>query len=414
MVNIFENLKAFFQGQTKQSSTTRAIVETTLRQPIWTPKDYANFAKEGYCNNVYVFACVKTISLAIAGIPWIVYQRQRNGEIIELPNHPLRNILERPNPWQGGSSFFEDVAGYLMLSGNAYIEAVGPERGAPRELYVLRPDRMRVLPGDGTQLVGGYEYTVNGETVKFTPEQILHLKTFNPLNDWYGMSPIEAAARSIDQNNESRAWNVALLQNMARPPGALVTEQTLTEMQFERLKEDIERYYTGARNAGRPLLLEGGLDWKEMGLNAQEIAWLEGLKLSAREIAIAFGVPPELIGDSENKTYSNWQESRKAFYEETILPLMDWMKAELNNWLVPKFGDSSVFIDYDKDEIEALSEDRQTMWQRAIEGVKAGIITPNEAREMLGYETVEGADLLLVSANLIPLAVVSGNDITEE
>lgn len=414
MVNIFENVKAFFQGQTKQSSTTRAIVETTLRQPIWTPKDYANFAKEGYCNNVYVFACVKTISLAIAGIPWIVYQRQRNGEIIELPNHPLRNILERPNPWQGGSSFFEDVAGYLMLSGNAYIEAVGPERGAPRELYVLRPDRMRVLPGDGTQLVGGYEYTVNGETVKFTPEQILHLKTFNPLNDWYGMSPIEAAARSIDQNNESRAWNVALLQNMARPPGALVTEQTLTEMQFERLKEDIERYYTGARNAGRPLLLEGGLDWKEMGLNAQEIAWLEGLKLSAREIAIAFGVPPELIGDSENKTYSNWQESRKAFYEETILPLMDWMKAELNNWLVPKFGDSSVFIDYDKDEIEALSEDRQTMWQRAIEGVKAGIITPNEAREMLGYETVEGADLLLVSANLIPLAVVSGNDITEE
>lgn len=414
MVNIFENLKAFFQGQTKQSSTTRAIVETTLRQPIWTPKDYANFAKEGYCNNVYVFACVKTISLAIAGIPWIVYQRQRNGEIIELPNHPLRNILERPNPWQGGNSFFEDVAGYLMLSGNAYIEAVGPERGTPRELYVLRPDRMRVLPGDGTQLVGGYEYTVNGETVKFTPEQILHLKTFNPLNDWYGMSPIEAAARSIDQNNESRAWNVALLQNMARPPGALVTEQTLTETQFERLKEDIERYYTGARNAGRPLLLEGGLDWKEMGLNAQEIAWLEGLKLSAREIAIAFGVPPELIGDSENKTYSNWQESRKAFYEETILPLMDWIKAELNNWLVPKFGDSSVFIDYDKDEIEALSEDRQTMWQRAIEGVKAGVITPNEAREMLGYETVEGADLLLVSANLIPLAAVSGNDITEE
>lgn len=414
MVNIFENLKAFFQGQTKQSSTTRAIVETTLRQPIWTPKDYANFAKEGYCNNVYVFACVKTISLAIAGIPWVVYQRQRNGEIIELPNHPLRSILERPNPWQGGSSFFEDIAGYLMLSGNAYIEAVGPERGSPRELYVLRPDRMRVLPGDGTQLVGGYEYTVNGETVKFTPEQILHLKTFNPLNDWYGMSPIEAAARSIDQNNESRAWNVALLQNMARPPGALVTEQTLTEAQFERLKEDIERYYTGARNAGRPLLLEGGLDWKEMGLNAQEIAWLEGLKLSAREIAIAFGVPPELIGDSENKTYSNWQESRKAFYEETILPLMDWMKAELNNWLVPKFGDSSVFIDYDKDEIEALSEDRQTMWQRAIDGVKAGIITPNEAREMLGYETVEGADLLLVSATLIPLAMATGNNVLEE
>jgi len=344
----------------------------------------------------------------------VVYQQKRNGDVVELYDHPLSKLLKRPNPWQGGSSFFESVVGYLMLSGNAYIEAVGPERGAPRELYALRPDRMKIVPGNNVQLVGGYEYTVSGETVKFAPEQILHLKLFNPLNDWYGMSPIEAAARSIDQNNDSRAWNVSLLQNMARPPGALVTETTLTEEQFNRLKEDIERYYSGVKNAGKPLLLEGGLDWKEMGLNAQEIAWLEGLRLSAREIAIAFGVPPELIGDSENKTYSNWQESRKAFYEETILPLMDWIKAELNNWLVPKFGDSNVFVDYDKDEIEALSEDRQTMWQRAIDGVKAGIITPNEAREMLGYETVEGADLLLVSATLIPLAMATGNNVLEE
>jgi HK97 family phage portal protein len=390
------------------------IVETTLGQPVWTPKDYTNFAKEGYCNNVYVYACVRIISSAVAGIPWVVYQSQRNGDVTELPNHALNSLLSRPNPWQGGASFFESLVGYLMLSGNAYIEVVGPDRGAPRELYALRPDRMKVIPGNNTQLVGGYEYTVAGQTVKFAPEQILHLRLFNPLSDWYGMSPIEAAARSIDQNNESRAWNVALLQNMARPPGALVTQTTLTDEQFTRLKEDIDRYYSGVKNAGKPLLLEGGLDWKEMGLNAEEISWLEGLRLSAREIAIAFGVPPELIGDSENKTYSNWQESRKAFYEETILPMMDWIKAELNNWLVPKFGDSSIYVDYDRDEIEALSEDRQSVWNRAIAGVQAGIITPNEAREMLGYETAEGADILMVSATLIPLATVNGSDITEE
>lgn len=278
---MFERIKSFF---TKQSQTFRAIISITLGQPQWTPKNYASFAKEGYQSNVYVYACVRQIVMAVAGIPWIVYRKGRRV-IEELDDHLLAKLLRRPNPWQGGSRFFENLAAFLMLSGNSYIEAVGPERGSPRELYVLRPDRMKVVPGNAQQPISGYQYTAGGTTVTFPPDEILHLKMFNPLDDWYGMSPIEAAARSIDQNNESRAWNVALLQNSARPPGALVTENELSEGQFKRLKEQIQEHYTGSKNAGRPLLLEGGLDWKEMGLSPADMHWLEGLKLSAREIA---------------------------------------------------------------------------------------------------------------------------------
>ncbi len=334
---MFERIKSFF---TKQSQTFRAIISITLGQPQWTPKNYASFAKEGYQSNVYVYACVRQIVMAVAGIPWIVYRKGRRV-IEELDDHPLAKLLRRPNPWQGGSRFFENLAAFLMLSGNSYIEAVGPERGSPRELYVLRPDRMKVVPGNAQQPISGYQYTAGGTTVTFPPDEILHLKMFNPLDDWYGMSPIEAAARSIDQNNESRAWNVALLQNSARPPGALVTENELSEEQYKRLKKEIQEKYAGSKNAGRPLLLEGGLDWKEMGLSPADMHWLEGLKLSAREIAIAFGVPPELIGDTANKTYSNYKEARQAFYTETVLPLMDWIRDELNNWLIPKFGEKS-------------------------------------------------------------------------
>lgn len=409
-MQLFERIKAWFQ---KQSQTTRAIVAMMLGQPIWTPRNYASFAKEGYQANVYVFACIRQIAMACAGIPWLVYRKGRRGTVEELDDHPLAGLLRRPNPWQGGSRFIENVVGYLMLSGNSYIEAVGPERGAPRELYALRPDRMKVIPGNAQQLVAGYQYTVGGATVTFGPEEILHLKLFNPLDDWYGMSPIEAAARSIDQNNESRAWNVALLQNSARPPGALVAEQELQEEQFNRLKEQIKEQYSGAKNAGRPLLLEGGLDWKEMGLSPADMHWLEGLKLSAREIAIAFGVPPELIGDSENKTYSNWSESRKAFYEETVLPLMDWLRDELNNWLAPQFGDDRIYLDYDRDEIEALQEDRAEVWDRALKAVEKGVLTPNEARVLLGYEEVPGADVLMIPGNMMPLATIGG-DVSEE
>jgi len=405
-------LKEFFG--VKQSNTTRAIIETTLGQPVWTPKDYANFAREGYCNNVYVYACVRQIAMACAGIPWLVYRTTNDGTVEELESHPLKELLNGPNPWQGGSEFFESVVGFLMPAGNSYIEAAGPENGPPREPYVLRPDRMKVIAGNSQQLIAGYQYTVGAATVNFKPEEILHLKLFNPLDDWYGMSPIEAAARSIDQNNESRAWNVALLQNSARPPGALITEHELQPDQFERLKEQINHEFTGAKNAGRPLLLEGGLDWKEIGLTPAEMHWLEGLKLSAREIAIAFGVPPELIGDNANKTYSNYKEARQAFYTETVLPLMDSIKGELNNWLIPKFGDKRLYIDYDRDEIEALQEDREAVWSRALEAVKNGILTPNEARVMLGYDEVEGGDMLMMPANMIPLAIVTSEEVSEE
>jgi len=324
------------------------------------------------------------------------------------------SLLKRPNPLQGSGRFFENVVAFLMLSGNSYIEAVGPENRPPKELYVLRPDRVKVIPGNAQQLIGGYEYQVDSHKVRLQAEEVLHLKLFNPLNDWYGMGPIEAAARSIDQNNESRAWNVSLLQNAARPPGALVTEQELTEEQFNRLKAQVQEQYAGFKNAGRPLLLEGGMDWKDLSLTPADMDWLEGLKLSAREIAIAFGVPPELIGDTSNKTYSNYQEARLAFYTETVLPLMDWLKDELNNWLVPKFGDDQLFVDYDKDEIEALQEDRGAVWDRAMEAVRQGVLTRNEARALLGYEEIEGGDVLMVPGNLLPLNVVGGGGMETE
>src|SRR5690606_756512 len=398
----------------KQSRTARAILSLTLGQPAWTPRTYASFAKEGYQANVYVFAAIRQIAMACAGIPWLVYRKNRSGRVEELEDHPLATLLNRPNPWQGSGRFFENVTAFLMLSGNSYIEAVGPDGRPARELYVLRPDRMKVVPGNAQQLISGYEYTVNGVKVKLKPEQVLHLKLFNPVDDWYGMGPIEAAARSIDQNNESRAWNVSLLQNAARPPGALVTNEDLTEEQFNRLREQIQEQYAGHKNAGRPLLLEGGMDWKDLALSPADMHWLEGLKLSAREIAIAFGVPPELIGDTSNKTYSNYQEARLAFYTETILPLMDWLKDELNNWLVPQFGDDRLYVDYDKDEIEALQEDRGAVWDRAMEAVRQGVLTRNEARVLLGYEEIEGGDVLMVPGNMLPLNVVGGGGMETE
>jgi len=213
------------------------------------------------------------------------------------------------------------------------------------------------------------------------------------------MSPLQAAAKSVDQNNMSREWNVQLLQNGARPWGALSTEAKLDEPTRKRLEKKLEEKYSGYAAGGRPMVLEGGLKWEEMGLSPVDMAWLEGTQLSAREIAIAFNVPPELIGDSSNKTYSNYKEARLALYIENVLPLMSWIRDEFNRWLVPRFG-KNLYLDYDKDEIEALQEEREKVWARIKD---AHFLTQNEKRLALGYETRPDCDVILVPYSMIPI-----------
>lgn len=379
--------------KTKQSATTRAIVSLVTGHPIWTPRNYEALAREGYQQNVWVYACVNEIAIAASGVPWVLYQGPRvgrRGKVKEIDTHPLLTLIQRPNPEQGQAAFIEAMVGYYQLSGNSFVEAVGPDRGAPRELYALRPDRMRVVP-DYINRVAGYVYEVGPYKQAFEREQILHMKRFNPLNDWYGMSPLEAAARSVDESNASGAYQTALLQNSARPSGALMSEQPLTDQQFKGLKKELEELYQGADNAGRPMLLEGGLKWQAMGLTPTDIGLIEATKWSAAQIAAAFGVPGEIIGLNP-ATYENRREARKALYTETVLPLMDRIRDDLNNWLTPQFGDR-LRLDYDRDEIEALQEDRDKVWSRVKD---AHWLTVNEKRELVGYESHPEGDVLLV------------------
>ncbi|HWT46637.1 MAG TPA: phage portal protein, partial [Vicinamibacterales bacterium] len=190
----------------------------------------------------------------------------------------------------------------------------------------------------------------------------------------------EAAARSVDQHNSAQDWNTAMFQNRAQPPGAFVVEGTLDDNEFDRVKAEVAEQYAGTSNARKPMLLEGGLDWKEMGLSPVEMDWLDGKRANAAEICAVFGVPPEMVGDSSGRTYSNYQEARKAFYMETVLPLLDHLRDDLNAWLTPRFGDN-LYLDYDRDSIEALQDDRETLFGRAQ---AASFLTEDEKREMVG------------------------------
>ncbi len=393
-----------FNWLKKASKTARALgVYMPLGLGAGLRNNYESFAREGYAQNSVVHACIREIAEASAGVPWSLYRALPGGERAEVLEHPLIDLLRKPNPLQGRFEFIESLVAYLYLSGNAYIESVfgnhsAQHAGVPRELFVLRPDRITVLP-DPINLVGGYEYRAGGQSIKFSPDQILHQKLFNPLDDWYGLSPVQVAALAVDKMNTGDQWNTALLKNAAVPSGALVAKQHLADDQFKRLREEMQNHYQGALNAHKPLLLEGDLDWKEIGISPREMDWIEGVKQSGMQIAQIYNVPPELIG-LQQATFQNRKEARKALYSEVVLPALKRLRDALNNWLTPRFGED-LALDLDVDGIEALSEDRESLWNRAN---RSAFLTLNEKRALVGYGPVPEGETLLIPNSQRPLA----------
>jgi phage portal protein BeeE len=222
----------------------------------------------------------------------------------------------------------------------------------------------------------------------------MHTKLFNPLDDWYGQSPARAGTYAIDQHNESMAWMQALLQNSARPSGALVMKdgETLSDENYARLKAQTEEQYQGAKNAGRPMLLEGGLEWQAMGASPKDMLALDTKYSAARDIALAWGVPPQLLGIPGDNTYANYAEARLAFWEDTILPLLDKLAQDWTNWLGEPFG---LELRPDLDQIPAIVDKRKTLWTMLDASPS---LTTNEKREAMGYEPIDGGDMTMADA----------------
>lgn len=363
----------------------------TPGKPVWSGREYGKFADEGYIKNVIAHRSIAMIASGAASIKWKLH-RVKKGVKREVKEHPAIKLLARPNPCVGGGELFEAIYSNKLISGNAFVHAVKGSDGQPLELFSLRPDRVTVVAGKGC-VPEGYQYSVGEQMRKFKVDRltgqsdILHIKKYHPLSDWYGLSSIEAAAYSIDQHNEAAAWNQSLLQNGARPSGALIVKSGesgeggyLSEEQYLRVKSQLDEVNTGYNNAGRPLLLEGGLEWKEMSISPKDMDFINTKNSAARDIALAFGVPPQLLGIPGDATYNNMAEARLSLWEQTILPMVDNMADALNNWLLPMFGEG-LQLSYDKDAINALAPRREAAWKR-VKG--ADFLSDDEKREIVG------------------------------
>lgn len=292
-----------------------------------------------------------------------------------------------------GQSLVETLAAHILLHGNGYVQIVKDASGHPIELFALRPDRVKVIAGDDGWPCA-FEYVVGGDRITIPVEDdegwpnIVQIKAMHPLEDYYGAGALAAAHQAVLIHNAAAEWNLALLENAARPSGALVYDTGdgagLTTDQFDRLKTELATAFSGAGNAGRPMLLDGGLKWQKMSMSPADMDFATLKSTAAREIALAFGVPPMLLGLPGDNTYSNYREANRALWRLTLLPLADKLLSALHEGLSPWFPESTLGIDLDQ--VPALSEDRERLWNQ-VSG--ADFLTNAEKRQMLGLPEME-------------------------
>lgn len=419
-------LKRILSKEEKASKTTGAIMTGIPGGIVWPTRDYENFSKETYMKNVIAYCCIDITARSVASVPWKLFQNKLDPKTQKIKRelvkkHPINAVLKRANPRESFTFVTLSHMCYLLISGNGFMERVGPtmgdNQGVIKELYSLRPDRMKIL----TDLNGitGYQYQTNGQTATFEADpitgkcDILHMKLFHPLSDFWGMSATEPAAINIDSHNTSSMWNKNLVENEARPGAVFMFENTLNDAVYKRLKKQITENREGARFAGKSLIVEGGIkDVKPYGFSPQEMDWLNSNIELARNICNAWHVPAQMIGIPDTSTYSNYQEARQAFWEETVTFYLKYLGDELNYWLFPSEDleteeNEQPFIDCMLNDVPAFEKKRNDKWDRIQ---KSDFLKINEKREAVEYEETEGGDVLLVSTSMIPLGDAGINE----
>ena len=375
-MSFFQTLAAAFKSGGERVPLARSFSSPWMFADVAggrAPFEYAGAVRRAYLDNPVAQRAVRLVAEGIGGAPMV-------------PGDP--RLLALVTATSAGQSLLETLASHLLLHGNGYVQVIKDASGAPVELFALRPERVSVVAGrDGWPQA--YAYRV-GEQVLTIPvldadasPNIIHIKHFHPADDHYGAGCLAAADQAVATHNAASNWNRSLLENAARPSGALVYDTGeaggLTSDQFERLKAELAAAFSGEVNAGRPMLLEGGLKWQSMSMTPADMDFATLKSAAARDIALAFGVPPMLLGLPGDSTYANYREANRALWRLTLLPIAAKLFAAIGEGLATWYPDAKLTIDLDR--VPALAEDRERLWTQ-VSG--AEFLTDAEKRKLLG------------------------------
>lgn len=360
---------------------------------------YPSQISAGYCDNPYVARCVDLIADTVSSLEPILYDVEGN----EIQEPRLRALLTRPNPLDSWQSYVFESTADLVLAGNCYGLQVVTIRGV-EEIWPISPDHMTAEEtGDMTRPVREWIISNSTGAIRAPPERVIHAHRKLGLDGVRGISPLEPAGRSIRQQTSARKWNQALMDNGAKPSTIILDPHTMTRGQFEEFVARLRGDHSGENNAGKAMVLDGGKTVATAGFNARDMDYATGVTTSGREIAIALGVPPELVGDSANKTYANAAEANREFALHTVVPYANRLYGAISARVCPVYP-GVARIGFDSSQIDGMRGDEAAMMS-ALQA--STFLTVNEKRQRLGFEPVPNGDVILTGMGNVPLEEVA-------
>lgn len=405
-VGLRDRVTALIRGPRSLRASPILVPDYQTGWPQYNDWDTEAAVRDGYRAHIAVYRCVTELAGAVSSVPWVAKQERRDGQIEEAPRaHPAWGLLRKANPKMSWSGLTEGAAVCILLSGNHYT--LLNRVGARVEMYRLRPDRVQVVPG--REGPASYVYRVNGEEHKYPADEVIHHLLYDPGSDYYGLSPLRAAARTVDTDNSMVDWNRYSMRNRARPDGVLSVKQPLSEPAHDALVKQIEEQRSGSENARRVIVVSGSeAGWDPMSLTPVELDFVDSHKMSSRDVCIAFGIHPEAIGLAE-ATYENKKWAIRAMWEGPILRLLKVLRDQFNLHLQEAWGED-LSLDFDLSETPAVVGARREKAEEAKIYWGMGVPFNTVNLELgLDFDPIRGGDVGYLPMALMPVAGGGGN-----
>ena len=355
-----------------------------------------------------VYACVRILSEAVAGLPLHLYRYGEKGTKEKAIDHPLYHLLhDEPNPEMTSFIFRETLMTHLLLWGNAYAQIIRNGKGEILALYPLMPNRMRVDRDKAGEIV--YEYTRSSDDARTSSGTVVLLKAKDVLHipglgfdGLVGYSPIAMARNAIGLAMATEEYGAKFFANGATPGGVLEHPGVLKDP--ARVRESWNSVYQGSGNSHRIAVLEEGMKYTPIGIAPNEAQFLETRKFQINEIARIFRVPPHMVGDLEKSSFSNIEQQSLEFVKYTLDPWVIRWEQSIHRALLAKDEKDTMFVKFNVDGL--LRGDYASRMNGYAVGIQNGFMSPNDVRELENMDRIPeelGGDRYLCNGNMTPL-----------
>ena len=364
--------------------------------------NFESFAKEGYSKNEIVHACIRELATSAATPKYQVIAPSTEGGVIAIESGLLFDLMTNPNPYTDWYSFIERLVTFLMVAGNGYILKERAKSDQVSALYLLRPDRVSIVAGDyGPE---SFIYSVGGKDYSIESRNMCHIALPNPAGDVYGLSPLQVLARTVNLDLNMTDFAKTYFQNAGVPSGLLKVKKRLsTQEEASIIRSRWRSQFGGVNNFHRVAILDEDAEYQPMSNSPKDMALNDLHNLTESRICAVFGVPPILVGANvglQRSTFSNYREARLAFHSETLEPLVARLLRYFNNNLFDEYtGNETLSVDWSA--MRGVLDDQAATTVRINTLFAGGLITLNEAREVLGFDAIENG-----SVRRVPMAVM--------